>query len=239
MAQSYSQIWHSLTTHSLTHLCLTLVVFALSVKVFQACRMRPIFNPVLLSMLVIIGVLTLIDVDYPTYFESVQVIHFLLGPSTVALAVPLYRQLRQIKASAKAIFTGLLVGSLCAVLSAVGLTYLLGGSVDSIASIIPKSVTSPIAMGISEQIDGIPSLSAAIVIITGVIGVIMSAVLFKVFGIKDWAVRGVAMGTACHGVGTASMMLENEKAGAFAGLAMGINGIISAILIPIAWVILA
>lgn len=239
MMQLYSDVLSSLSTHPLTHLCLTLVVFALSVKVFQRFKMRPIFNPVLLSMLVIMGVLTLIDVDYGTYFESVQVIHFLLGPATVALAVPLYRQLRQIKASAKAIFSGLLAGSFCAVASAFGLTYLLGGSVDSIASIIPKSVTSPIAMGISEQIAGIPSLSAAIVIITGVIGVIMSGLLFKLFGIHDWAVKGVAMGTACHGVGTASMMLANEKAGAFAGLAMGINGFISAILIPIAWVMLA
>jgi predicted murein hydrolase (TIGR00659 family) len=223
---------------SLAMLTLTLLAFAISVFIFKKCRMFPLFNPVLVSVILIIGVLKWANIDYQAYFSSVYIIHFLLGPATVALAVPLYRQLKYVKQSAWPLMLGLCCGSVVSVLSAVAITYGLGASTTTIMSIIPKSITTPIAMAVSSELGGIPSLTAVLVIITGIFGAIVGTGVFRLLKISDWSVQGVAMGTACHGIGTASILLRNEKAGALSGLAMGINGIVSAILIPIIWALI-
>jgi len=160
-------------------------------------------------------------------------VHFLLGPATVALAIPLYRQLGQIMRSAGALAAGLLAGSVAAILASLAIGWALGASRPTIMSLAPKSVTSPIAMGVAEQIGGIPSLTAVLVILTGIAGAVGGAWLLDLLRVKDERARGVAMGTASHGIGTARALQIGEVTGAFSGLAMGLNGVATALLTPI------
>lgn len=228
-------LWTYLQSSPLLHLTLTLVVFSVGVKIYQTLKLNPLANPVLFSIVVIVLFLQFTDVSYETYFEGAQFVHFLLGPATVALAIPLYRQLDYVKKSAKAIVVGLLCGSVTSTSVAVACAYFLGASVESVISIGPKSVTTPVAMGITEQLGGLPSLTAVLVILTGIVGAIVGPIIFDLLKIKDWSARGIAMGTACHGIGTASIMLDSEKGGAFSGLAMGLNAVVTAIVLPLIW----
>ncbi|MGB7204570.1 MAG: LrgB family protein, partial [Anderseniella sp.] len=125
--------------------------------------------------------------------------------------------------------------SLSAAFSAAGMAWLLGAATESVISIAPKSVTAPVAMGISEQLGGLPSLTAVLVILTGIIGAMLGPMVLNLIGVKDWASRGLAMGTASHGIGTARALQVNEVAGAFSGLAMGLNALATAILLPLIW----
>jgi len=160
-------------------------------------------------------------------------VHFLLGPATVALAIPLYTQFRRVKQMALPIAVGLLAGSLAAIVSAVLIAHWLGGSAATVFSLAPKSVTTPIAMGISERIGGLPSLTAVLVILTGILGAVAAPGLFRLCRIRDTAIQGFAMGVASHGIGTARAFQINEQMGAFAALAMGLNGLLTALLVPL------
>jgi putative effector of murein hydrolase len=151
----------------------------------------------------------------------------------VALAIPLYGQLGRLKRMALPLLCALLVGSLTAALSAVAIGSLLGASKATVLSLAPKSVTTPIAMGIAERIGGLPSLTAVLVIITGIIGAVGARYIYRALKIEDDAVRGFALGIASHGIGTARAFQESEQMGAFAALAMGLNGLMTAILLPI------
>ena len=159
--------------------------------------------------------------------------HFLLGPATVSLAVPLYRQLERVRRSAAALAASILVGSLTAAGTAVGIGWAMGASRDTLIALAPKSVTAPVAMGIAEALGGLPSLTAALVILTGVLGAMLGPLVLDLVGVRDWAARGVAMGTASHGIGTARAISVREVAGAFAGLAMGLNALATALLLPL------
>ncbi len=161
--------------------------------------------------------------------------HFLLGPATVALAIPLYRQFDKVRRSALAIIASIVTGSVTAIASALGVGYVLGASRDALLSLAPKSVTAPVAMGISEQLGGLASLTAVLVIVTGILGAMIGPVILNLIGVKDWPARGLAIGTASHGIGTARALQVNEVAGAFSGLAMGLNALATAILLPIIW----
>ena len=197
--------------------------------------MNPLLNPVLLTVVVIVFILRGTETDYNTYFEGAQFVHFLLGPATVALAVPLYRQFDRVRQSAGAILMSLLCGSITSASSAILIAWFMGAEAISIISVAPKSVTAPVAMGISEQLGGLPSLTAVIVIVTGIIGAMLGPLVLNGLRIHDWSVRGFALGTASHGIGTARALQVNEVAGAFSGLAMGINALATAILLPILW----
>jgi predicted murein hydrolase (TIGR00659 family) len=183
----------------------------------------------------VVAVLVATQTGYESYFDGAQFVHFLLGPATVALAIPLYRQFEKVRQSALAIVTSIIVGSLTASLSAVVIARLLGGSRDSLISLAPKSVTAPVAMGIAERLGGLPSLTAVLVILTGILGAMMGTFILNALGIKDWAARGLAMGTASHGIGTARALQVNEIAGAFSGLAMGLNALATALMLPLLW----
>jgi putative effector of murein hydrolase len=147
--------------------------------------------------------------------------------------VPLYTHFSKVRRAALPMLAALLVGALVAVGSAVGIALTLGGSSETVASLAPKSVTTPIAMGIAEQIGGLPSLTAVLVIITGIVGAMSGGPLFDLLGIRDWRARGFAIGLAAHGIGTARAFQVNEVAGTFAGIAMGLNGLVTAILAPL------
>jgi predicted murein hydrolase (TIGR00659 family) len=228
-------IWVYLSASPLLHLTLTLAAFVVASAVYRRVKLNPMFNPVLLSVIAIVAILTLTDTSYDQYFEGAQFVHFLLGPATVALAIPLYRQFERVKKSAVSILVSLLCGSITSAVSAVAIAWLLGASPVSMVSVAPKSVTAPVAMGITEQLGGLPSLTAVIVILTGILGAMLGPLILNLLKIQDWSVRGLAIGTASHGIGTARALQVNDVAGAFSGLAMGLNALATAILLPLLW----
>jgi predicted murein hydrolase (TIGR00659 family) len=229
----FSQIWVYLSTSPLLALTLTLIAYQVGLWIYRRGKMNPLLNPVLIAVLLLVSLLLATDTDYPTYFSGAQFVHFLLGPATVALAIPLYRQFQQVRKSAKAMLLAIVAGSLTASASAVGIAWLLGASERTLRSLAPKSVTTPVAMGISEQLGGLPSLTAVAVILTGIIGAMLATSTLNLLRIKDWRIRGFATGVAAHGIGTARAIQVNEVAGAFSGLAMGLNALATAILIPL------
>tara|TARA_R110002012_G_scaffold175_7_gene608 strand:+ start:3694 stop:4365 length:672 start_codon:yes stop_codon:yes gene_type:complete len=217
---------------------MTLVAFQVANFAFEKAGRNPLLNPVLGAVLLLVAMLLLTDTDYGTYFEGAQFVHFLLGPATVALAVPLYRQWHTVRRSAVAILASLIAGSLTAIVTAVATAWFFGGSLPILASLAPKSVTAPVAMAIAEELGGLPSLTAVLVITTGIIGAMFGPGILNLIGVKDWRARGLAMGTASHGIGTARALQVNETAGAFSGLAMGLNALATALLLPVIWGIL-
>lgn len=233
--QEIRDVWVYLSASPLLHLTLTLAAFVVASFIYQRAKMNPLLNPVLLSVIAIVLILSFTKTSYDTYFEGAQFVHFLLGPTTVALAIPLYRQFERVRKSALAILISIICGSITSAASAVSIAWLLGANPASLISIAPKSVTAPVAMGISEQLGGLPSLTAVIVILTGIIGAMLGPVVLNLLKIKDWSVRGLAIGTASHGIGTARALQINELAGAFSGLAMGLNALATAIILPILW----
>ncbi len=228
-----ARLWVYLASAPLFWLTLTLVVFQALNWVFVRGGRMPLLNPVLWSIVVLGGLLTLTDTSYQSYFEGAQFIHFLLGPATVALAVPLYRQWDQVRRSVVALGVALPVGSLIAAGSAVGLAALLGADRSTLVSLSPKSVTTPIAMGVSEALGGVPALTAVFVILTGVTGAVTAAAIFRILRIRDQRAMGFGLGLAAHGLGTARAFQFGETAGAFAGMAIGLNGLATAVLLPI------
>jgi predicted murein hydrolase (TIGR00659 family) len=220
------------TNSPLLWLSVTLGVYAVAEHVYRRTGIAWL-NPVLTAIAALSAILVVTRTPYDTYFASTQFIHFLLGPATVALAVPLYNRISKVRQLLGPISLALLIGSLAAILSAVGLGALLGASPPTLLSLAPKSVTTPIAMGVSEQIGGIPSLTAVLVILTGILGAVMAPALLDALRIEEPSVRGFAIGLAAHGLGTARAFLINEETGAFAGLGMGLNGILTALIVPI------
>jgi len=228
-------VWVYLSASPLLHLTMTMVAFQAASWVYNKAGKNPLLNPVLLSVIVVVCLLLITRTSYQTYFEGAQFVHFLLGPATVALAIPLYRQFDKVRRSALAILSSILAGSLTAILTALAIGKLLGASQATLVSLASKSVTAPVAMGISQQLGGLPSLTAVLVILTGIIGAMLGPLVLNLIGVKDWAVRGLAMGTASHGIGTARALHVSEVAGAFSGLAMGLNALATAILLPLIW----
>jgi predicted murein hydrolase (TIGR00659 family) len=230
-----TEVWVYLSASPLLFLTLTLAAFQAGSWAYNRSSHNPLLNPVLTAVIVVVGLLMLSGTSYETYFEGAQFVHFLLGPATVALAIPLYRQFDRVKRSALALITSLLCGSLTAIGTALGLGWLLGASRETLLSLAPKSVTAPVAMGITEQLGGLPSLTAVLVILTGILGAVLGPPLLNLIGVKDWRARGLSLGTASHGIGTARALQVNELAGAFSGLAMGLNALATAILLPVLW----
>jgi predicted murein hydrolase (TIGR00659 family) len=196
-------------------------------------RRNPLCNPVLFAIASVIAVLLLTGTDYQTYFTTAAWLHFLLGPATVALAIPLYKNIGEIRRAALAIGTAVTTGAIVASGSAMAIAWSLGASPSVIRSIAPKSVTTPIAIGVSAQIGGIPDLTAVLVVATGVVGALWAPEITLLLGVRSWRARGLAAGVAGHGIATSRMLSMNETAGAFAGLAMGLCGLLTAVLLPL------
>jgi len=229
----FSEIWVYLSATPLLGLTVTLVAYQAAFWMYTKLKLNPVANPVAVSVALLVFVLWLTNTPYQTYFEGAQFVHFLLGPATVALAVPLYANLETLKRSLLPLGGALVAGSLVAVASAVGIGWLLGASRESLLSLAPKSVTTPIAMGIAEKLGGLPSLTAVLVVGTGVLGAVLARGILNLMRIEDHAVRGFAVGLAAHGIGTARAFQVSETMGAFAGLAMGLNGLLTAFLFPL------
>ncbi|WP_421862162.1 LrgB family protein [Parvibaculum sp.] len=213
----------------------TLFFYYFALRIQQALHGSPLANPVLLASAPIIGLLWGADIWVGDYQQGGQALIWLLGPATVGLAVPLYRNFSRVRSALVPMAVSLVVGSAVAVLSAVLIGDAMGASVETIRSLAPKSVTTPIAMGIADAIGGYPSLAAAFVIVTGIIGAVFGAMIFNAFGLRDARARGFAMGVAAHGIGTARAFQEDEVSGTFSGVAMALNGIVTALILPFLW----
>lgn len=226
-------IWAYLTQGPLLWLTATLGAYALGDAVSRAMGRQSWANPVLIAVLALGLLLTVTGTDYATYFEGAQFVHFLLGPATVCLALPMHDNLARMRVAALPIVAGLLAGSLVAVGSALAIAHLFGLGPQVLASLAPKSTTAPVAIGIAERLGGLPTLTAALVLITGIFGAMVVTPLFDALGLRDWRARGLAVGTAAHGIGTARALQVNPTAGAFAGIGMGLNAVLTAILAPL------
>lgn len=237
MPERMTQTWVYLSATPLFWLTMTLVAYQIAYWIYRRCGTHPIANPVLIAVVLLLAILQLTETPYDTYFSGAQFVHFLLGPATVALAIPLYGQVQRLVGLAGPLLLALVGGSLSAMLSAVFVGHWLGGSIPTLLSLAPKSVTTPIAMGIAERIGGHPSLAAVMVIATGILGAITAQSLFRWLKVKDDAVGGFALGIAAHGIGTARAFQVSETMGAFAALGMGLNGLLTAVSLPslIAW----
>ena len=226
-------IWVYLQAEPLFWLTLTIGAFLIGDYFYKKSKLNPLVNPVAISILIVSGVLIGTDVSYERYFNGAKFIHFMLGPATVALAMPIYKQIQLIKKESGSIFISLVLGSLFAIFSTYFFAKLMNLDLEIIYSMMPRSVTAPIAMGISELIGGVPSLTAIITIITGIVGASFGTFALDILRVKDMTARGFAFGLASHGIGTARAMSKNKTAGVFAALALGLSGIATSILIPL------
>jgi len=191
-----------------------------------------LFNPVALSIVTIIFLLKSLQIPYQEYSRGGDMILFLLGPAVVALALPLYQRRQELFKRKRPILFGILAGAVTSIVTAAGTAWLLGGSRDVVLSMVPKSATTPIAIGIVEQIGGIVPLTAALVVLTGCLGAICGPEFCRMIGIRSKVAMGLAVGTAAHGIGTARVLEEDRFAGAVAGLAIGLNGLATSFIAP-------
>lgn len=194
---------------------------------------NPVINPVLIAMALIITALAAFEVDYARYLdEGGGLVAAILGPATVALAVPLYKNARQVRRTMLPLLCGVAVGGMAAAATGFALAWLLGAPDIVLRSIAVKSVTAPIAVGVAEEIGGLASLAAAFAVLTGVAGTVMATSLLSRAGMRSWEAQGLAAGVTAHGQGTARMLALNETAGAFSSVGMGLNALLTAIWLP-------
>lgn len=197
-----------------------------------------LLHPLVTSILAIIAVLEVLGIQYESFRQSSHLIHFMLGPSVVALGYVLYEQIQYLKGNVVSILTSVFVGALVGIVSVIVIGKLMGADQALIATLQPKSVTTPIAMGIAEKAGGMPSLTAVIVVAVGIFGSIVGPVIMKVLGIESHIAKGLALGASSHGVGTATAIQIGAVEGALSGLAIGLMGIMTAVLVPVIGLIL-
>lgn len=229
-----ARIWSYLSTEPLLWLTATLGAYLLADWIAHGLRRHPLANPVLIAVAILASLLVATGTPYDAYFGGAQFIHFMLGPATVALAVPLVANLPAIRETALPMLAALIAGSLTAILTAVFIARAFELPESVIVSISPKSTTAPVALGISEALGGLPTLTAVLVILTGIIGAVTVTPIMNALRIRDWRARGFSVGLASHGIGTARAFQVNDVAGAFAGIGMALNAVVTGLLAPIA-----
>ena len=235
----FVQLWVYLSATPLFGLTATVVVYVFAQAAYLRLRQAPWANPVLWSVVVLAGGLLATSVSYPTYFAGAQFIHFLLGPAVVALAWPLWLRRAELRQRWGRLLVAALAGGSVAAGSSLALGKLFGLPQDVVLSLVPKSVTAPVAMGIAAQIGGIPALAAVFAVLTWLVGALVGKYLFAILRIptdtQGWAARGFALGTASHGIGAARAMQVDTDAGAYAGLALGLQVLLASLLMPLAF----
>ena len=223
---------------SLVWVTLTVLAYLGARWLYQRSGANPFVLPIFTSVLAVVGVLLATGTPYSVYADGTRLLQFFIGPATVALAIPLYGQLAALRRVWLPITVALLAGCITAIVAALGIAWLFGGSRSILLSLAPKSATMPIAMPLAEQIGGVSSLAAVAVTVTGISGVMMAPTLFRLMRISDNRVRGFAIGMAAHAIGTARAIQVSDTAAAFSALAMGLNGIATAVLLPfVVWLL--
>ena len=235
MSEKHSivEIWVYLSGSPLFALFITLAAYQIGLWVYKSTKQNPLANPVAIAIILVATVIQSIDMPYSSYFEGAQFIHFLLGSATVSLAIPIYRGLSSLKGRSIPLIFSLIAGGLVSIFSAVNIASLLGAGSSITGAMYPKSVTAPIAMGIAERIGVSPTLTAIFAVATGILGAILAPFVLNALGMKEWWQRGFAIGIGAHGIGTSRAFSIHPEAGTYASLAMGLNGVISAVAIPI------
>ena len=233
----FVELWVYLSATPLFGLTATLVVYVLAQAAYARLGQAPWANPVLWTVLTIASVLLVTGVSYPTYFAGAQFIHFLLGPAVVALGWPLWQRRLELLKHWRVLLLAALAGGFAASGSALALGWAFDLPLDMVLSLAPKSVTAPVAMGIADKIGGIPALAAVFAVVTGMVGALSGKYLFDALNIPTnpagWRTRGFALGTAAHGIGAARALQVNADAGAYAGLALGLQVVLASLLIPL------
>lgn len=223
-----------ITNNILFGIVLSLLAFEIGLYIYRKTKI-PVFNPLLISICIVIIFLLAFNVDFETYNEGAKFINMFLGPSTVILAVPLYKQIELLKKHATSIIIGVLLGSLLGIFSVIGLSYIMGLDASLIKSLLPKSVTTPIGIELSNQLGGIVPITVLAIIISGITGAVLGPIICKLFKINDRVAIGVALGTAAHAVGTTKALELGETEGAMSGLSIGIAGIMTVFIAPISY----
>ena len=235
---SFVELGGYLASTPLFGLTATLVVYVLAQAAYARLGQAPWANPVLWSVAVLALGLLLTGVSYPTYFSGAQFIHFLLGPAVVALAWPLWLRRTELLRHGGPLLLAAVVGGAAASASALAMGWALDLPRDVLLSLAPKSVTAPVAMGVAAKIGGVPALAAVFAVVTGMVGALSAKPLFDRLGIRPagtgWSTRGFALGTAAHGIGAARALQVDPDAGAYAALALGLQAVLAALLMP--WV---
>lgn len=226
-------LWVYLAASPLLWLAGTLVAWLIATRIAELQPKNPVLNPILLSVLMMVVVLKISGVSYVTYFEGAKFIHFLLGPATVALGIPLYEKLSLVRVNLLPMLCALVAGSVTAVGSTVALSHAFGLTPTITASLAPKSTTAAVAMAISSNSNGDPALTAAVVILTGICGAIIVTPMMNAMRIKDFRARGFAVGLASHGIGTVRAYSVDPVAGLFSSIALGLNAILTSLIVPL------
>lgn len=225
--------WASLVHSPLFGLVLTLAAYEAARLLWNRTGHHSLANPVLVGIALVVAVLLLTGVDYADYLRGAQYVGFLLGPATVALALPLHRQARHIRRSAVPILISLVSGAVSAMVVAIVVTKALGGSDQLALTMAPKSATTPIAIALAQASGGLPALAAVLTVLTGVLGAVAAPRVLTLIGVSDPRVRGFAIGMSSHGIGTSRAFHESPLTGAFSGLAMALNALATAVALPL------
>lgn len=223
---------HSLVHSEIFDLALVVGTYIAATILYKKTHLS-VLHPLLTSIFVIIVILEFLDIEYASFQQGSHLIHFMLGPSVVALGYVLFEQMKYLKGNVVSILTSVFVGAIVGIISVIAIGKLMGADQSLIATLQPKSVTTPIAMGISEKNGGIPSLTAVIVVAVGIFGSIVGPAVMKVLGIESRIAKGLALGASSHGVGTAAAIQLGAVEGALSGLAIGLMGIMTAVLVPV------
>ena len=223
---------HSLVHSEIFDLALVVGTYIAATILYKKTHLS-VLHPLLTSIFVPIVILEFLDIEYASFQQGSHLIHFMLGPSVVALGYVLFEQMKYLKGNVVSILTSVFVGAIVGIISVIVIGKLMGADQSLIATLQPKSVTTPIAMGISEKNGGIPSLTAVIVVAVGIFGSIVGPAVMKVLGIESRIAKGLALGASSHGVGTAAAIQLGAVEGALSGLAIGLMGIMTAILVPV------
>lgn len=233
MTLEWSAALDAVVGHPLFSVGITLGVFQLAQLLYEKTRLM-LLQPLLVSTLALVAILLLLGIDYEDYRDGSSLLTFLLGPATVALAVPLYQNVRRVRAVLMPVLVTLLVGGTLATILGVGLAWMFGAEHMIVMALAPKSVTSPIAMLVADEIGGSASLAAVFVMLTGMLGAMFGVELMRLFRIRHPAAQGLALGMVAHAIGTARALQESEETGAFSALGMSIMGVLTAVALPLA-----
>jgi predicted murein hydrolase (TIGR00659 family) len=234
----FVQLWVYLSSTPLFGLTATLATYVVAAAVYDRLGRTPLANPVLWSVISLGAVLVFTHTPYPAYFAGAQFVHVLLGPAVVALGWPLWQRRQEMRRRGAVLVIAALLGGLVAGGSAVGLAWALGMPPEVWRSLVTKSVTAPVAMGIAERVGGVPALAAVFAVLTGLVGAISAKYVFELLRVRSWPVRGFALGTTSHGIGAARALQVDPDAGAYAGIALGLQVLLASLLIPLAFTLL-